>query len=74
MTELLEKGIKAVQGLPKDRQDAVGEMLLALATDKPSYQLTPVQIQDLKLSIAEADRGEFASDKDVANMWKAFGV
>jgi hypothetical protein len=73
MTKLLLKGIKAVQALPPDRQDLAGEMLLSLATE-PQYELSPEQLEDLKLSIAEADRGEFATDEEVAEMWKKFGL
>jgi hypothetical protein len=31
MTRLLEEGIEAVRGLPADRQDMAGELLLGLA-------------------------------------------
>jgi predicted transcriptional regulator len=36
--------------------------------------LTPEQIEDLKLGLAQLDRGEFASDEEVARMWKKFGL
>jgi len=62
MTKLLEQGIEAVRGLPADRQDMAGELLLGLAGVVHSeYQLTPEQITDLKAGVAEADRGEFAT-------------
>ena len=73
MTKLLLKGIKAVQALPPDRQDLAGELLLSLAEER-QYELSPEQIEDLKLSIAEAERGEFATDEEVAAMWKTFGL
>ncbi len=74
MTKLLKKGIEAVRLLPADRQDMAGELLLGLATHEQRYGLTPEQIEDVKLAIAEADRGEFASDEDVAKAWKKFGL
>ena len=73
MTKLLEKGIEAVRALSADRQDMAGELLLSLAESKTQYQLTPEQIADLKLAIGEADRGEFASDQEMADTWKKFG-
>jgi hypothetical protein len=74
MTKLLQQGIEAVRALPADRQDLAGELLLALAgMSEASYSLTPEQIDDLKISIAQADRGEFATDADIAAMWKKFG-
>ena len=74
MTKLLEEGIKAVQGLPEERQDDAGEMLLTMAGNSSRYQLTPEQLEDLKLSIAEADRGEFVSDEEMTALWKKFGI
>jgi hypothetical protein len=74
MTKLLEKGIKAIKSLPPERQDMVGVLLLDIAeSDSREYVLTPEQLADLEVSIAEADRGEFATDEEVAAMWKKFG-
>jgi hypothetical protein len=72
MTRLFLKGIEAVQALPPERQDLAGELLLTLA-DQREYRLSSEQLADLELSVAEADRGEFASDEEVAAMWKKFG-
>ena len=74
MTKLLEQGIQAVRELPADRQDMAGELLLALAANKPQYQLTPEQIADVRLAVMEADRGEFASEKEMTETWKKFGL
>jgi hypothetical protein len=73
MTKLLDKGIEAVRGLPADRQDMAGELLLGLAKSGEQYRLTAEQLADVKLAIAEADRGEFASDQEMADTWKKFG-
>jgi hypothetical protein len=73
MTKMLERGIKAVEALPPDQQDLAGELLLAIAGLEPArYALTPEQIEDLKESLAQADRGEFASDAEIAEMWRSF--
>ena len=75
MTKLFEQGIEAVRGLPEDRQDLAGELLLALAArNEPRYSLTPDQIEDVKLAIAEADRGDFASEEEMAALWKKCGL
>lgn len=73
MTKLFDKGIEAVRGLPTDRQDMAGELLLSLAQAEPLYRLTPEQIADVKLAMAEADRGEFASDQEMTATWQKFG-
>jgi hypothetical protein len=75
MTRLLEEGIEAVRGLPADRQDMAGELLLGLAgVVQPGYQLTPEQIADLKTAIAQADRGEFATEDELRAVWSKFGL
>jgi hypothetical protein len=38
------------------------------------YRLTPEQIEGVNLAIAEADRGEFVSDEEMAELWKKFGL
>jgi hypothetical protein len=74
MTKLLEQGIQAVRELPAERQDMAGELLLTLASGDQQYRLTHEQIEDLKLAIREADRGEFATEGQVADTWKRFGL
>jgi len=75
MTKLLQEGIEAVRNLPADRQDMAGELLLGLAgIAQSTYRLTPEQIEDLKIAIAQADRGEFATDEDMDAAWKKFGL
>jgi hypothetical protein len=75
MTKRLEQGIEAVRRLPDDRQDMAGELLLAIAEeDGVRYRLTPEQIEEVKLAIAEADRGEFATDEEMAELWKKYGL
>jgi hypothetical protein len=74
MTTLLDQGIQAIRELSDERQDMAGEILLTLAASAPRYQLTAEQIEDLKLGVAQADKGEFASDEEVAKMWQKFGL
>jgi hypothetical protein len=75
MTRLLEEGIEAVRGLPADRQDMAGELLLGLAgAVQPDYGLTPEQIADLRIAIAQADRGEFATEDELRAVWAKFGL
>lgn len=74
MTKLLEKGIEAARALPADLQDMAGELLLHLADQAPHYQLTLEQIEDVKLGLAEAEQGDFATDTQMAATWKKFGL
>jgi hypothetical protein len=75
MTRLLEKGIEAVRDLPVAAQDRAGELLLSIAEQsRRDYRLTPQQVEDLELAIAEADRAEFATDEEMAAFWKKCGL
>jgi hypothetical protein len=37
-------------------------------------ELSAEQIEDLKLAVQEADRGEFATSDQIADTWKKFGL
>ncbi|MBN8996561.1 MAG: hypothetical protein J0H94_15175 [Rhizobiales bacterium] len=73
MTKLFKRGIEAIEALPPDQQDLAGQLLLELAGQSDRrYSLTPEQIEEVKLSLAEADRGEFVSDEEMERIWKSF--
>jgi hypothetical protein len=75
MTRLLEQAIEAVSVLPEDVQDDLARMLLQLAgVDQPLYELTPEEAADIDASLAEAERGEFATDEEVRAMWAKHGL
>jgi len=63
-----------VRELPADRQDMAGELLLTLAASEPQYPLTTEQVEDLRLALEEADRRNYASEAEVAETWKKFGL
>ena len=67
---MLEQAVKAVRVLPDEVQDDLARMLLQLAgVDQPVYELTPEEAADIDASLAEAERGDFATDDDVRAMW-----
>ena len=76
MSDLLDQGIDAVRSLSEERQDAAGELLLNIAAPDAdeSYRLTSSQIADIQESIIDADRGELASDEELAALWRYCGV
>jgi hypothetical protein len=76
MTELLDKAIEAARELPADMQDEVAGMLLRFIgkDDGEVYRLTPEEEADIQEGLAEADRGEFASDEAVRAMWAKYGL
>lgn len=75
MTRLLEQAVATVSTLPDDVQDEAARMLLQFAgNEQEPYQLTPEEEADLDASIAEAERGEFATDEQVRAMWAKHGL
>ncbi len=75
MTKLFEQAVATVSALPDDMQDELARVLLELAgVEQPPYEPTPEEEADLQASIAEAERGEFATDEEVRAMWAKHGL
>jgi predicted transcriptional regulator len=73
MTELLEKAIAAVRGLDAAEQDRIADAMLSLAALDEPEDIDPAHAPDVLQGLAEADRGEFASDEEVAAIFARFG-
>lgn len=70
MTKLFEQAVETVRGLPPEIQDDLARMLLQLAgEDQPVYQLSAEEAASFDESLAQADRGEFATDEQVRAIW-----
>ncbi len=75
MTKLLDKALERVRSWSRDRQDDAARLLLAMDPhDAEPYKLTPQERDEIDAALAEADRGELASDDEVAALFKRFGV
>jgi predicted transcriptional regulator len=74
MTRLLEQAVATVSTFPDDVQDELAHMLLqCIGAESPPYELTPEEAADVAASMAEAARGEFATDDEVRAMWAKHG-
>jgi predicted transcriptional regulator len=73
MTTLLDKAISKLRTLPKERQDELAEVILDLA-EEAHYTLTRAQMAEVRAAIEEVDRGEFATERELAELWKKFGL
>ncbi len=76
-TDLLQSAIDTVRGLPAETQDEIARAMLALAqlTDFAGEPELDAEIDDELLeSLAEADRGDFASDEEVRAVWAKHGL
>jgi predicted transcriptional regulator len=75
MTKLLEQAIAAVRKLPPEDQDEAAEVLLwAIEARSGSIPLDEETIAAIEEGLAQARRGEFATDEEVADLWKRHGV
>jgi hypothetical protein len=70
MTKLLEHAVETVRGLPPEIQDDLARLLLQLAgEEQPVVQLTAEEEASFEESLAQAERGEFATDEQVRAIW-----
>jgi hypothetical protein len=75
MTKLLEQAVETVRALPPEMQDDLACVLLQLAgEDQPAVQLSAEEEASFEESLAQADRGEFATDEQVRAIWAKHGL
>jgi predicted transcriptional regulator len=75
MTKLLELATPEARKLPPEEQDEAAEMLLwAIETRNGSIPLDDETIAAIEESLAQARRGEFATDAEIADLWKRHGL
>jgi hypothetical protein len=74
MTKLLEKAVQAVSLLPPEDQDEIARAMLRLATaeDEPE-EIPPEDLPAVLEGLAQAERGELASDEEVEVLISRFG-
>jgi len=75
MTKLLEHAVDAVRALPPEVQDDLARILLQFAgEEQPAIQLTVEEESSFEESLAQEDRGEFATDEQVRAIWAKHGL
>ncbi len=75
MTRLLEHALETVRNLPAETQDALAIALLQMAgEEQPAVQLSAEEEASLEESLAQAERGEFATDEEVRAIWAKHGL
>ena len=81
MTKLLEQAIAEIRKLSDAEQDRAAELLLGLVHrggelegGEADYQLTPEQIERVRLGLAQARRGEFVDPQEIEALWRQFGL
>ena len=75
MTRLMQQAFETVSGLPDSVQDELARALLQLAgVDQPPVALDAGESASLDQSLAQAERGEFASDRAIRAIWAKHGL
>jgi hypothetical protein len=75
MTSLLEKAINKVKKLPERDQNLAAEFLLGFAdADSARYRLTDAQVAEVEFAKKEVRAGKFATDEEMAELWRRFGL
>jgi hypothetical protein len=75
MTELLERAVQSLRGLPPETQDALARILQQLVGDDPSIvTLSAEEKAPFQTSFAQAGRGEFATEDQIKAVWAKHGL
>jgi predicted transcriptional regulator len=75
MTKVLEDAIEKVRKLPEDRQAYIAEVLEQIAAAGGDPFIVPEAHRAAVLEgLGQAERGEFASDEEMAALWKKCGL
>ena len=75
MTELLERAVQTLRALRPETQDALARIVLQLAGDDPTIaRVNADEEASFKISFAQAERGEFATDDQIRAIWAKHGL
>lgn len=75
MTKLLEKAIEKTRALPDADQDAIAQMVLeALKSGGETVSLDADTRAAIEEGLEQARRGDFASDEEIAALWRRHGL
>jgi predicted transcriptional regulator len=75
MTKLLEQAFEAARNLPPAMQNDMARVVMAMTGEEmPAVQLTPEEEASFDESLAQAERGEFATDDQVRAIWAKHGL
>jgi predicted transcriptional regulator len=73
MTDLMEKALAAIGRWPESRQNEAAEMLLALDRLGATYSASPDELAAVDEALAQAERGEFATEAEIEAAFQRFG-
>ncbi|EJN13852.1 hypothetical protein PMI42_02594 [Bradyrhizobium sp. YR681] len=75
MTKVLDDVIEKVRSLPEDRQAYIAEVLEQIVANDSDLFVVPDDHRAAVLEgLGQAERGEFATDEEMAALWKKCGL
>ena len=75
MTKLLEEAIEKIREMPDAEQDLAAEVLLSIAAKRHEPEKLDAETRAAILEgLAQAERGEFVSDEDMADFFRQRGA
>jgi ABC-type nitrate/sulfonate/bicarbonate transport system substrate-binding protein len=74
MIKALEQAIQKVRALPEEKQQLAAELLEELAAVEEPYILSDAERAILVPALEQAKRGEFATDEEMAALWRKCGL
>ncbi|MDX7952776.1 hypothetical protein P7D22_16535 [Lichenihabitans sp. Uapishka_5] len=72
MTKLLDQAFATIRHSPPETQDAVARIILDIVAGDAAGPVPPEHLEAVLEGEAQADRGEFASDAEVADAFRRF--
>jgi predicted transcriptional regulator len=74
MNSTLQKLLPAIEQWPEDDQEALAEAAREIEALRTGvYSMSAEEEAAVAEGLAQAERGEFASDDQLAEVWKRFG-
>lgn len=73
MTELLDRAVAAMKRMAPAEQDSVAQAILSLARGVALHEIEPADLPFVLEGLAQAERGDFASDDEVEKAFRSFG-
>ena len=73
MTKLMKRALEALSDLPDDRQDEIARVILNLTVQNEEPEAIPAEdLPAVLQGLAEAERGEFATQAEVEKAFRRF--
>lgn len=72
MTKLLDQAVFRLRSLPETTQDAAAELLLQFVEQPSGSLLTDAQVREVHIALHEVEKECFATDEEVADLWRRF--